>query len=148
MTWKTLLDSNRVRPHATSRREIDDLRALIARDIEDAALPGLSADRAFATAYNAALQSAKMAIACAGYRIAATQGHHQASFEAAGLAVGRRLTTLTAYFDACRRKRNVIDYDAAHTASDTEAAEIQAKAREFLREIETWIAKSHPSLAP
>ena len=31
------------------------------------AIPALSEDRRFATAYNAALQTAKMAIACAGY---------------------------------------------------------------------------------
>lgn len=142
------MDANRVRTHTTSRREVDDLRALIVRDVDDAALPGLSADRSFATAYNAALQSAKMAITCAGYRVVATQGHHQATFEAAGMAVGSRLAALTAYFETCRRKRNVIDYDAAHTVSDTEAAEIQAQAREFLREIETWIAKSYPGLAP
>lgn len=41
------------------------MRALIARDLADASLAGLSADRRFATAYNAALQAANMAIACA-----------------------------------------------------------------------------------
>jgi hypothetical protein len=38
------------------------LRALIARDLEDAAIQQLSDDRRFATAYNAALPTAKMAI--------------------------------------------------------------------------------------
>jgi hypothetical protein len=33
---------------------------------EDAAVPGLSEDRRFATAYNAALQTAKMAVPYAG----------------------------------------------------------------------------------
>jgi hypothetical protein len=41
----------------------------VGRDLADAAIPGLSEDRRFATAYNAALQTGKMAIACAGYRI-------------------------------------------------------------------------------
>jgi len=45
------------------------MRALIARDLGDAQVDGLSADRRFATAYNAALQTANMAIACAGYRV-------------------------------------------------------------------------------
>ena len=64
MTWRQLLNANRVRPHATSKQELDDLRTVIDRDIHDAGIPGLSADRSFATAYNAALQTAKMAIAC------------------------------------------------------------------------------------
>ncbi len=55
------------------------MRALIARDLADASLTGLSADRRFATAYNAALQAANMAIVCAGYRIVSRVGHHRAS---------------------------------------------------------------------
>jgi hypothetical protein len=71
MTWQQLLNAHSVRPHATSQRELDDLRALIDRDLHDASVAGLSTDRSFATSYNAALQSAKMAIACAGYRVVA-----------------------------------------------------------------------------
>jgi hypothetical protein len=42
------------------------MRALVARDLADARVPEVSADRRFATAYNAALQAAAMAVACAG----------------------------------------------------------------------------------
>jgi hypothetical protein len=56
-----------VHTHKTSKQELDDLRAVIRRDLSDAAIPALSEDRRFATAYNAALQAAKMAVACAGY---------------------------------------------------------------------------------
>jgi hypothetical protein len=42
------------------------MRAFVARDLADAKVKTLSADRRFATAYNAALQAANMAIACAG----------------------------------------------------------------------------------
>jgi hypothetical protein len=65
--------------HKTSKKELDNMRALIARDLADASLAGLSADRRFATAYNAALQAANMAIACAGYRIMSKVGHHRVS---------------------------------------------------------------------
>lgn len=64
------------------------MRALIVRDLTDAEIAGLSADRRFATAYNAALQAANMAIACAGYRITAKTGHHKISLESAILAIG------------------------------------------------------------
>jgi hypothetical protein len=66
MTWTTLLASNDVQRHRTSKQELDGMRALIKRDLADAAVAGLSADRRFATGYNAALQAANMAIACAG----------------------------------------------------------------------------------
>jgi hypothetical protein len=46
------------------------------RRIADAAIPALSEDRRFATADNTALQTGKVAIACAGYRIASVPGLH------------------------------------------------------------------------
>ena len=88
MSWKQLLTQRKVQLHTTSKQELDGLRALIERDLTDAALAGLSADRRFATAYNAALQTAKMVIACAGYRVASTPGHHRLHFEAARIPLG------------------------------------------------------------
>ena len=67
VTWTQLLANKEVQRHSTSKKELDKLRAVISRDLADASLHGASADRRFATAYNAALQAAKMAIACAGY---------------------------------------------------------------------------------
>jgi hypothetical protein len=43
--------------------------------------------RALTTAYNASLQTAKMAIACAGYRVASVPGHHRLAIEGAKLAL-------------------------------------------------------------
>lgn len=117
---------------------------MIARDLADASIAALSADRRFATAYNAALQTATMAVACAGYHTSGI-GHHQTTFEAAELAVGASSAPLTAYFDTCRRKRNTVDYDRAHVATETEATEILKRANDFLTLTETWIAQNYPA---
>jgi hypothetical protein len=148
MTWKKWQAEGRVHPHKTSKRELDELRALIARDLEDAAIQALSDDRRYATAYNAALQAAKMAVACAGYRLASTPGHHRLTFEAARLALGPSAGKPLDFFDACRRKRNVIDYDHASVATHTEAEEIVAEANDFLELVERWVAANHPKLVP
>jgi hypothetical protein len=87
MSWQRLLASRRLHPHVTNHHELEGLRAVITRDLEDAALPGLSADRRFAIAYNAVLQLAKMVIAGAGYRVSGI-GHHRTMFEALELAMG------------------------------------------------------------
>lgn len=147
MTWTQLLANNEVKQHKTSKKELDRIRAAVARDLADASLKALSADRRFATAYNAALQSTKMAIACAGYRVTAGTGHHRISFEAVKLAVGKPADLYSDYFDRCRRKRNVIDYDDVNVATETEAEEIMRKAKEFAELIERWIAKNHPALS-
>jgi hypothetical protein len=146
MGWQKLVEAGRIREHATSRQEIDGLRAVVVRDLADAGLADLSADRRFATAYNAVLQLAKMVIACAGYRIGGP-GHHRYSLAVLPLALGEAVEDLARYFDVCRRKRNTIDYDLACTASETEADELITKAKEFNAYVERWIAENRPDLA-
>jgi hypothetical protein len=148
MSWKKLLAENKVHAHKTSRKELDDLRAVIVRDLEDAAIQELSDDRRFATAYNAAVQTAKMSIACVGFRLASTPGHHRLTFEAARLALGTTAVRSLDFFEACRRKRNVIDYDHASVATHTEAEEIVAEAQAFFELVERWIVATHPKLIP
>ena len=123
------------------------MRALIARDLTDAAIQALSEDRPFATAYNAALQSGTIAVACSGYRVSARSGHHMVTLEAAAFAIGPTAVAFTDYFDTCRRKRNVIDYMFASVATETEADELLRKARDFHALVEAWVHASHPQLA-
>jgi uncharacterized protein (UPF0332 family) len=122
------------------------MRALIARDLTDAAIVGLSADRRFATAYNAALQAANMAIACAGYRIVSKVGHHRVSLESTKLVLGKPTHRYADYFETCRRKRNTIDYTLSNAATETEAEEVLVQAAEFYNQVEDWITKNHPTL--
>ena len=143
MSWKKLLQDNKVHRHTTSVQELTEIRRLVARDLSDAAIPALSEDRRFATAYNAALQTGKMAIACAGYRIASVPGHHRLTFEGAKLAIGKPVEALANYFDACRRKRNEIDYTGAAIATGTEADELVLHAKSFLDLVERWIESNH-----
>lgn len=140
------MQERRIKPHSTSKRELDELRDIVDRDLLDAAVTAISADRRFATAYNAALQAATMSVACSGYR---TDGlrHHQTTFEAAEIALGSASTPVIAYFDACRRKRNAVDYDRAFVASEIEAAQLASEAGKFLALVEQWIATHHPKFA-
>jgi|ERR1700677_2730154 hypothetical protein len=146
MSWKKLLQNNSVHRHRTSLQELTEIRRLVARDLADAGIPALSEDRRFATAYNAALQTAKMAIACAGYRVASVPGHHRLTFEGAKLSIGQQAEQLADYFDACRRKRNEIDYTGATIATVTEADEILFQAKSFLDMVELWIETTRPAM--
>ena len=146
MTWTKLFVNNDAQKHKTSKKELDNMRALIARDLADAGLAGLSADRKFATAYNAALQAANMAIACAGYRITSKVGHHRVSLESTKLVLGRAADKYADYFETCRRKRNTIDYTFSNVATETEAKEVLTLANEFYNQVEEWITKNYPSL--
>lgn len=149
MSLAGLLAGKRLARHSTSANEIAALRDLVARDLHDAALPGLSADRTFATAYNAVLQLSKMALACTGYRVSVSlPGHHQTTFAAARLVLGVAAQHLTDYFEVCRRQRNVIDYDFAEVVTGSQAKELLEKAAEYQELVEVWIARNHPKYNP
>jgi hypothetical protein len=146
MTWKNLQNQDRVEPHVTSKSELDDLRAAIQRNLDDAAIAALSADNQFAIAYQAALLVAKMAVACAGYRVKG-QGAHQATFQAIKLALGPSVHKTADYLDRCRRKRNDLAYDSQGVVSATDAAELLKQATALRKVVEAWIAKNHAELA-
>ncbi len=146
MNWQQWLKRGDLKPHQTSRQEIAGMRQLIARDLADASIAALSEDRRFATAYNAALQSAAMVLACAGYRVSARAGHHKIALQGAAFALGGvEVAHFAAYFDRCRMKRNVIDYLTASVATTTEAEELLREARDFHALVERWIAVNFPA---
>ncbi len=145
MTWTQFLSQGRVERHAPTKQEIDDLRGLVARNLKDAALPRLSADNKLGLAYEAGLILAKMAVACAGYRVKGL-GHHKTMFEVLPLAMGSQVQTTADFFERCRRERNTISYDAAGTVSDSEAAAALTEAVGFEVTVESWITNNHPVL--
>jgi len=69
-----------------------------------------------------------------------------ADLRGAKLALGKQADHLADYFDACRRKRNEIDYTGATIATTTEAEELLLHAKAFLSLVESWIASTHPAL--
>jgi uncharacterized protein (UPF0332 family) len=143
MSWKSLQNQGRVDPHVTSKAELDDLRAVVERNLDDASIQELSDDNRFGIAYQAALLSAKMAIACAGYRVKG-QGAHQTTFQALKLAMGSAVNAMADYLDRCRRKRNEMTYDSEGVVSSADAEELLGKAKSFHQIVEAWIAKHHP----
>ena len=147
MSLQQLLQSRKIQKHQTSRNELDELRCLVDRDLKDAAIKELSADRRFAIAYNAVLQLAKMALACEGLRASSRAGHHATTLEAAELILGASQRTLIDYFDTCRRMRNQVNYDVAGLASEAQAEELIEKAKEFRQAVEQWIKQNHSQLA-
>ena len=145
MSWTSLQSQGLVVPHTTSKAELDDLRAALKRNLEDAALDELSDDNRFGIAYQAALLAAKMAIACAGYRVKGTGAHHT-TFEALKLALGSGVKKTADYLDRCRRKRNIIEYDSQGVVTSTDVDEILKQASALSRDVETWISKNYPTL--
>ncbi len=147
MNWEKLLANTLVKSHKTDLVEITQLREIVARYLKDARIKELSIDRHFACLYSAALQLAHMVTACNGYRVSAVSGHHKTSFEVLKLSIGKSIISLAAYFDVCRRKRNIVEYDGSSIVTETELVELQKKVLEFQDIIENWIKKNYPKLS-
>jgi uncharacterized protein (UPF0332 family) len=145
MNLRDLLNQGRLREHKTSKQEIGNLLALVKRDINDAKVKGLSVDRKFATAYNAVLQLATIILYCRGYKPEGA-GHHFTVFVAMKEIMGKDYYKLADYFDSCRAKRNITDYDYAGGISESEAEELIKEAGGFLEIVFDWIRKKYPNL--
>lgn len=143
MNLSPLVKAKRLRPHATSLEELGAIRALIQRDLHDADIEALSPDRRFATAYDGALQLCRLVLACAGYRVPFIVNYHDTTFEATELVLGEAASDLRAYFGACRKKRSVVDYDAAEVVTHCETLELVKKTRDLKDLAESWIAAKH-----
>jgi hypothetical protein len=147
MTLKELSAEGRLRKHTTSPREIVDLLRVVDRDVADARIQQLSADRRFATAYNAALQLATIVLHAAGYQ-ATGAGHHWVTLHVLPEIMGPRAATRTHYLDGCRTKRNITDYDRVGEISTAEVSGILQEVRAFRADVLAWLSARHPSLLP
>ena len=60
--------------------------------------------------------------------------------------MGSDAASYAVYFDVCRVKRNLVEYDATEVATETEVVELLRKVGEFDGLVANWIEKNHPTL--
>lgn len=146
MSLRNWVNDGRLQPHSTNKQEIQNLFKLVDRDIKDARINQLSTDRRFATAYNGALQLATIIIHAAGYRTKASTGHHWVTILSFPEVMGKSQKSRADYFNACRAKRNVTDYDRVGEISDQELEELLKEVTEFKNVVISWLKEKHPNL--
>ena len=143
MNLDDLLAQGRLRRRSARKEEIQGLLRVADRDLKDAAVPGLSSDRRFLVAYEAALALATVPLRCKGYETHG-QGHHWTTFQSLPLTMGDDLKDLSDYFENCRNKRNVGAYDRSGGISQSEAAELLEEAGGFKEKVRQWLRDQFP----
>ena len=134
-----------LRQHQATRQEIADLLGIVDRDLSDAQVGGISTDWQFGIAYNAALKLCTILLYAEGYR--AGQGlQHYRTIQALPLILGSSREADAAYLDACRVKRNTVEYDRIGTTSNSEALELISFVRELRTGVIMWLQANHPGL--
>lgn len=144
MTLRDWLHNSWLEEHRTGKDEISALLAAAISDLENAQVPGLSADWRMSIAYNAALRLANIALAACGYR-AGRESHHYRLIQSLEHTIHLDATRIR-QFEAFRKKRNISNYDRSGSVSVTEAAEMLALAQYLLQAITTWLRANHPEL--
>ena len=144
MSLKLWADNGWLRPHQTSRKEIQDLLAIVKRDLADAK-GDISADWQFGIAYNAALKLCTMLLYASGYRAEKTLQHYR-TLQALQLILGPERKADVDYLDACRIKRNTVEYDYAGAATRKDAQELIEFCDELHEAVIAWLEREHIEL--
>lgn len=125
----------------SSKTEIADLLKIVERDLEDSVQTEISSDWQFGIAYNAALKLANILIRSSGYRVKG-HGHHMNTIAMIPLILGEHKRDDSEYLDACRRKRNIVEYDCVGGATPGDVLELREFVQEFKVEVLTWLSKN------
>lgn len=146
MSLQSWANNGWLRPHQTCAQEIRDLLAMVERDLTDAR-GDISPDWQFGIAYNAALKLCTLLVYASGYRPERTLQHHR-TIQALSLILGPGREADVDYLDACRSRRNTLEYDHAGGVTDNNVTELVEFAEELRREVTEWLRRNHPNLLP
>ena len=127
----------------TSPEEIRSLFGIIQRDLADAKVEAISADRRFEAAFSAARTCANLALRACGFRTTTQPGHHLKTIESLELTIEAE-SKLIQKLRVLSKKRNATSYDAAGNVSDHELAQAIDVAEELLHSVTLWLRKNHP----
>lgn len=145
MSLRDWAENKWLRSHSSSTQEIRELLTIADRDLMDAASGSISADWRFGIAYNAALKLCTILMHASGYRPEKTLLHYR-TIEALPLILGAEKKEAAGYLQACRTKRNVVEYEKAGAATMSDADELIEFVGELRNEVLAWLKANHPHL--
>ena len=135
-----------LKAHAPTKPQVAAIFSVVDRDLEDSK-QSLSPDGRFNIAYNAALQLCAILLLAEGWKPDKLNAHHR-TISALPLILGRERQDDADYLDACRAKRNGLEYDAAGRVSAAEAKELRKFATELRETVIAWLTEKHPEFSP
>lgn len=129
-----------------TRSQITRILGVVERDLDDSGR-NLSADGRFNIAYNAALQLCNVVLLSEGWRAERLNAHYR-TITALPLILGDSWRQDAEYLDACRSRRNGLEYDAAGRVALSEARELRETATRLRKAVIEWLGERHPELSP
>ncbi len=134
-----------LRQHAPDKVEIQQLLAVVERDLRVGNDANMDPDWRFVAAYNAALQCAAVALHASGFAEPKGGGAHQRTIDTLKFTIGddgQAIDELQAF----RSKRGGTIYEKIGIASPTEITEICILAASLRDRVLAWLRQTHPQL--
>jgi hypothetical protein len=145
MTLQSWANNGWLKPHKTSAEEVGNLLAIVRRDMDDACEHAISDDWRFGIAYNAALKLCTILLYAEGFRPDKNLAHYR-TLQSLPLILGDKRKSDAEYLDACRTKRNTVEYDYVGGVTGSEADELIEFAKELEKAVLAWLKSKHPEL--
>jgi hypothetical protein len=138
MTLTDWQNNGWLKPHKATKKQIADLFAIVERDLVAAQTEDLTADWKFGIAYNAALKLCTIVLYSSGYRPENALAHFR-TIAALPLILGPKHKADADYLEACRIKRNKVEYDMIDQATPEQAAELVKFVIELRGDVREWM---------
>lgn len=152
MPYESLLSCGIIRPHRFDQQEtrvrVEEMFALIERDLEAATSTGLDPDLHYIFAYSAARTAAEVVMLSEGFRPGRAIGSHAAVFVFLGTVDHQRWQAEAVFFDQARQTRNVLQYQRAGVVGVDEAVGLAERAATFTSDVREWLRRHHPDFYP
>jgi hypothetical protein len=105
----------------------------------------VSLDARLQFAFNAALVCATIALRASGYRIPATEGHHEKTINSLRFTLGCD-SALIAKLNGFRKMRSNITYDIAGSTSQSEVDNLMEITNDLCDQVKKWLKNNYPEL--
>ncbi len=145
MTLPNWANNGWLRVHKPSPQEIRDLLQIVERDLQDCQATAVSVDWQFGIAYNAALKLCTILLHAEGYRAEKNLQHYR-TIQALPLILGAQRKADADFLDACRSKRNIVEYDRIGAVSTAELEDLIQLVKELRGVVLRWLRERHPEL--
>jgi hypothetical protein len=146
MTLMQWADNGWLTSHKTSTQEIGNLLGIVERDLKDAIEGGISSDWRFGIAYNAALKLCTVLLYAEGCKAERALQHYR-TIQALPLILGHHRKNDANYLNACRSKRNIVEYDFIGGDTENDVDELIVFVKDLKDDVEGWLEREHPELA-
>lgn len=72
---------------------------------------------------------------------------HYRTIQALPFILGSKRKKDAHYLNACRAKRNIVEYDYVGSVTQNDADELIVFAKDLKHDVEAWLEEEHPELA-